>query len=110
MLFRERKSSMNRAKTQLQSASGSIAVSTKKTHLSGFRLIIARTVWLAVVIPSMGLTVVSFPVYYYQIQKACFDATTCNIPGAMTVKGLQALTALGITVNGYAAFNTIFWV
>jgi signal transduction histidine kinase len=100
---------MSRAKTQQQSARGSVASSNEKTRLSGFRLVIARAVWLMLVIPSLGLTVVSFPVYYQQIQKPCVDATTCNIAGAMTVKGLRALVALGVSVNGYAAFLTIFW-
>jgi hypothetical protein len=93
---------------QQQSSSGTI-VNIAKTRLSGFRLILARTIVLVLVIPSLGLTVVSFPVYYSQIQKPCLDATTCNFAGAMTAKGLQVLAALGVSVNGYAAFNTIFW-
>jgi signal transduction histidine kinase len=100
---------MNKANTHQQSATEAIAVSIAKTHLSGFKLIMARTVWLVLVIPSLGLTVISFPVYYQQLLKPCFDATTCNIAGAMTEKGLQALAALGISVNGYATFQTIFW-
>jgi signal transduction histidine kinase len=100
---------VNLSKINELTTSDLTASSTAKTHLSGFKLILARTVWLVLVIPSLGLTVVSFPVYYQQLLKPCVDATTCNIPGAMTAKGLQALVALGISVNGYAAFNTIFW-
>jgi hypothetical protein len=85
--------------------------SAATTHLSGVLVVIARTFWLALVIPSLILTIVSFPVYYQQRLKPCvIDTTTCNIPGAMNVKGLQALAALGVSVNGYAVFNTIFWV
>jgi signal transduction histidine kinase len=100
---------MNRAKTQQQSANGAIAVSIAKTHLSGFRLILARTIWLILVIPSLGLTFVSFPVYYQQLQRACVDPTMCNFAGVLTAKGLRALAALGVSLSGYAAFYTIFW-
>ena len=100
---------MNRANTQQQSARGPVASSTAKTRLSGFRLVIARAVWMVLVIPSLGLFVVGLPAYYHQIQKPCV-ATMCNIAGELTVKGLRALTTLGVSVSGYAVFLTIFWV
>ena len=34
---------------------------------------------------------------------------TCNITGTLTAKGLQGLSASGISVSGYAAFVTIFF-
>jgi hypothetical protein len=34
---------------------------------------------------------------------------TCNIVGALTAKGLQALLAYGLSLSVYAAFFTIFW-
>jgi len=66
-------------------------------------------VWLVLVIPSLGLTVVSFPVYYQQLQKACVDPITCNVVGALTEKGLRALAPFNVSVSEYAAFYTIFW-
>ncbi len=83
--------------------------SKTSTRLSGFRLIIARIVWLALVIPSLILFVASLPVYYAQIQKPCVDVTTCNIAGALTPQGLQDLHALDLSVSGYAALITIFF-
>jgi hypothetical protein len=101
---------MNRAKTQEPSTSGAAAASSSvKTRLTGSKLILARIVWLVLVLPSLGLTVISFPVYYAQIQKPCVDATTCNIAGAMNIHDLQALVAHGVSVIGYATFQTIFW-
>jgi len=100
---------MNRVNTQQQSASGLAASSTAKTRLSGSRLIIARSVWLALVIPSLGLFVASLPLYYLQIQRACVDLVTCNLAGASTAKGLQDLPALDLSVSGYAALLTIFF-
>jgi len=100
---------MDRVNTQQQSVSGLAATSTPKKRLSGSRLIIARAVWLALVIPSLGLFVARLPVYYVQIQRACVDLVTCNLAGALTAKGLQQLPALGFSVSGYAAFLTIFF-
>jgi hypothetical protein len=79
------------------------------TRLSGSRLIVARVVWLALVVPSLGLFVISLPVYYQQLQRACIDPLTCGVYGALTAKALQTLPALGFSASGYAAFYVIFW-
>ena len=68
---------MNLADTERKSGSGLNVSGTAR--LSGFRLIMARGVWLALVVPSMGLFVASLPVYYVQIQRACVDLVTCNL-------------------------------
>jgi hypothetical protein len=100
---------MNVADTERKSASGSVVSSTANTRLSGTRLIIARAMWLALVVPSVGLFVASLPVYYAQIQRACVDLATCNLNGALTAKGLQALASIGFSDSGYAALFTIFY-
>jgi hypothetical protein len=68
-----------------------------------------RVLWLALVIPSIGLFVISLPVYYSQIQRACVDPVTCNLAGAMSATGLQQLPALGFSTSSYAALLTIFF-
>src|SRR6516164_11307503 len=83
--------------------------STSKMRLSGFRLMIARVVWLGLVIPSLVLFIASLPVYYAQIQKPCGDVTTCNIAGALTTQGLQGLPAFGLSASSYAALLTVFF-
>ena len=100
---------MNLSKTNEQSASRSAVLSAAQTRLSGSWLVIARAVWLALVVPGLLLFVIGLPVYYAFLQKACVDSTTCNIAGAMTEKGLRALAALGASASGYAAFFTTFW-
>ena len=100
---------MNRSGTEGKSASGAVVSSTAKTRLSGSRLIIARTVWLALVVPSLGFFVASLPVYFAQIQRACVDPVTCNITGTLTAKGLQELLAMGLSASSYAALLTIFF-
>jgi hypothetical protein len=85
------------------------ASSPTTTRLTGPWLIIARLAWLAPVLFSLGLLVVSFFPYYQQLQMACVGPVACNIPGALPAKGLHELLALGLSASAYAAFNTIFW-
>src|SRR5260221_4148769 len=100
---------MNRSDAPQKIGSGSAVSSTAKTRLSGSRLILARAVWLALVVPSVGLFVASLPVYYTQIQRACVDPVKCNITGTLTAKGLQELLAMGLSASSYAALLTIFF-
>jgi hypothetical protein len=101
---------MNRSGTEGKSTSDSVVASTTNTRLTGSWLIIARAVWLVLVVPSVGLFVVSLPVYYQQLQRVCVDPVICNnIAGALPAKGLQSLTTIGFSVSGYAALFTIFF-
>ena len=101
---------MKQSNTQQQNASGSIAAGTANTRLSGSWLLLARAVWLALVLPSVALFIAGLPVYYEQLQRACIGPVECNIAGALTARGLQALLALGVSASEYATFYTIFWV
>ena len=100
---------MHLSHTKRKSTREAIASNTANTRLSGSRLIMARTVWIVLVVLSLGLFVASLPVYYQQLQKACIDAVTCNVPGALTAGALRALSAIGFSVSGYAALTVIFW-
>jgi hypothetical protein len=71
---------------------------------------VARIVWLALVIPSLLLFVASLPVYYAQLQKACVDVVTCNIAGALSQQGLQDLSALDLSMSVYAALIILFFL
>src|SRR5579863_3410076 len=99
---------MNRSDTEGKRAGGAVVSSSANTRLSGSWLIIARAVWLALVVPSLGLFVISLPVYYAQLQTACVGCK--NLAGALTAQGLQALSASGFSVSEYAALLTIFFV
>jgi len=67
------------------------------TRLTGPWLVIARVVWLVLVIPSLGLFIASLFVSYQQIQS-----------GAIPAPGPQLLSAVGLSVSGFAVLNTIF--
>jgi hypothetical protein len=101
---------MNRSGTEQKSASGAIASSTANTRLTGSRLIIARAVWLALVVPSVGLFIASLLVSYQQMLKVCVDPVTCNLSGAFPVQVQQSLATIGFSVSGFAALVTIFFV
>jgi hypothetical protein len=99
---------MNRSDTDGKNVNRAAVSNTATTHLTGSWLIIARTVWLMLVVPGLGLFVASLPAYYQQLQRACVDPVTCNLYGSLTAQSLAALTTTGVTLSGYAAFITIF--
>jgi len=71
---------------------------------------VARAVWVVLVVPSLGLFVISLPAYYQQIQRACVNPVICNnLAGALPAQGLQALASIGFSVSEYAALFTIFF-
>ena len=82
---------MNLLDTERKSASGAVVTSTANTRLSGSWLIVARAVWLALVVPSLGLFLANIIVYYQQLQRACVGPLLCNLPGALTAQDLQAV-------------------
>jgi hypothetical protein len=98
---------MNLADTEGKSAGGAVVSSTANTRLTGSRLIVARAVWLALVVPSVGLFVISLPVYYQQLQRVCDNPVCTNLAGALPAQGLQELASIGFSVSGYAALLTI---
>jgi len=99
---------MNRSDTEHNSASVAVDSNATNTRLTGSWLIIARAVWLALAIPSLGLCIASLIVSYQQMQTVCVDSVTCNnLPQALPVQLLHALLTLGISASGYAALLTI---
>lgn len=80
------------------------------TRLSGTRLRLARGVWLALVLPSLGLFVAGLPAFYERLRRPCVDPAACNVAGALPAAGLQALAALGVSAGAYAAAMTVFWM
>jgi hypothetical protein len=98
---------MNLLDTEQKSAGGAVASDTANTRLSGSWLIIARVVWLALVVPSLGLFIANLLAYDQQLQRACVGPLLCGLTGALTARELQALPTIGFSVSGYAALFTI---
>jgi hypothetical protein len=101
---------MNRSDTEGKSAGGAVVANTANTRLTGSWLIIARVVWLVLVIPSLGLFIASLDVSYQQMQTTCIDITTCGISLALPVQVQQSLSTIGLSVSWFAALVTIFFV
>jgi hypothetical protein len=80
------------------------------TRLSGWRLTLARAIWLALVVPSVALFVASLPVFDAQIQQPCTNATSCNIAGSLTPEGMRDLQHLGWTPGAYAAAVVVIFI
>ena len=97
---------MNRSDTEQNSASRAIDANSANTRLTGFRLIIARVLWLALVVPGLVLFLASLPAFDQQLQRGC---VTCSLNGALSAQGLQALSTIGISASEYATLLTIFF-
>lgn len=78
-------------------------------RLTGPALILARAVWLLLVLPSLALSIVGVPAYYQRLLLPCVDAATCNVAMALSAQGMRAFAALGVSPQSYALFSTIFW-
>src|SRR5437899_9616858 len=92
LMVRER--CMNKSDTEQKSASRAVDSNVANTRLTGSWLIIARTVWLVLVIPSLGFCIASLLVSYQQVQS-----------GAIPALGLQELSTIGLSVSGFATLN-----
>ena len=101
---------MNRSDTEEKSTGGAVVSNATNTRLTGSWLLIARVVWLVLVVPSLGLFLASLPVYYQQLQAACVDAATCYATGALSAQEQQALSTLGFSASGYATLVTLLSV
>src|SRR2546429_2215871 len=98
---------MNLLDTDQKGISGAAVSSSANTRLTGSWLIIARAVWLVLVIPSLGLFIANLFAYDQQLQRPCVGPILCNLVGALTTKQLQAFSTSGFSVSGYAALLTI---
>jgi hypothetical protein len=99
---------MSLSKTEHKSARGAVVSNDANTRLTGPWLFFARVVWLALVVPSLALFVVSLPAYYQLLQRACVPTVCINFSGALTAQGLQVLSPIGFSASGYATLFTIF--
>ena len=88
---------MNRSYPEGESAGEAAVSDTTDTRLSGAWLHIARAVWLALVIPSLGLCIAGFLVTYQQL-----------LAGAIPAPDQQMLSSIGLSASGFATLNTIF--
>src|SRR5690348_7496872 len=101
---------MNRVRPEGKHTQSLEVADTAHTRLAGSQRQLARGIWLALVLPGVGLFLAGLPVYYQQLQRACADALTCgNLNGSLSAAGLQALEHTGLSASAYAALLTLFF-
>src|SRR6478672_4983615 len=76
---------------------------TEGTRLHGRRLVLARIVWVAVVVFTLSIFMLSLPAYFAQLQTVCVGVTCVYAYGQLTPGTAQALHNLGLSVGAYAA-------
>jgi hypothetical protein len=78
---------------------------TLRTQLRGRWLVVARVAWVLLAILIMLLIGVGIPLEYAYYKSICTGAACANDPERLTLEGVQALQALGLSVGFYAAYN-----
>ena len=76
--------------------------SAEGTRLHGRRLVLARVVWVAVVVFTLSIFIASLPAYFAQLQTVCVGDTCIYAYGQLTPGTAQALQNLGLSTGGYA--------
>jgi hypothetical protein len=84
-------------------AASSHQPNTNPTRLHGRWLVIARVVWVVVVVFSLNMFVASLPAYFAQLETVCAGVTCVYSYGQLTPGTAQALQNLGLSTGGYAA-------
>jgi len=80
------------------------------THLKGRWLLLSRSVWVMLVLLTLGIFIAGLPIYYSQLQFACIGNTACYLNGALTPAGVHALHELGISPRGYAVYTIALYI
>src|SRR5579863_3975301 len=71
-------------------------------RLHGRWLVLARIVWVVVVVFTLSIFLLSLPAYYAQLQTVCAGNTCVEAFGQLTLGTAQALQNLGFSIGGYA--------
>jgi hypothetical protein len=101
---------MSQVNSGEQPARSPKAAGAATTRLAGAQRLVARVVWLVLVLPGAGLFLAGLPVYYQELQKACADPLTCgSLNGSLPAEGLRALAQMGLPASGYAMLLTVFF-
>src|SRR6266699_5914352 len=74
------------------------------TRLHGRWLLLARGVWLALVILTLTIFFASFPVYLAQLQTPC-AGTACAFTPQLTPGQVGALKGMGLSPGVYTAYT-----
>ena len=78
-------------------------------RLHGRWLVLARVVWIAVVVLALGLFIASIPTTFASLHILCTDtAASCSNFGQLTADYVRELHALGLSMDFYATYFVVF--
>jgi len=77
--------------------------STSATTLQGRWLLIARVVWVAVALLTVGVFVLSIPSEFARLRSPCTDTVSCSWLIRLTSENVRELSDLGLSVDFFAA-------
>src|SRR5579871_1983994 len=94
---------LQHAPTTITIANNTDRVSIPDTMLRGRWLLVARSVWILLVLLMMSIFVASLPVYFTLFHTICSVASQC-VSGQLSAKTASAIHELGLPLNTYAIF------
>ncbi len=97
---------MNRADVQSETVVSSASSSTVDARLRGGWLVLARVVWVAVVVLALGLFFASIPTYFAYLHIIVKPSADVFGP-RLTPNDVRSLQAVGLSLDFYAWFNII---
>ncbi len=94
---------MNLQSSSTTTVERSGAGNTSETHLQGAWLLIARGLWLTLVVLTLAIFFVSLPMYLAQLQTPCTEIA-CEYQ-QLTHAQAETLKGMGLSLGDYAAFT-----
>jgi hypothetical protein len=76
-------------------------------RLHGRWLLLARGIWITLVVLTLGIFAASLPVYIAQLQTPC-TGTECTSGVLLTPSQAEVLKGIGLSLSDYAAFSVAF--
>src|SRR6266516_6336787 len=98
---------MNRANVQSETGLRPASSSIADTGLRGGWLVLARIVWVAVVVLALELFIASIPTTFAALHNLC-TAPSCTTSGPLTPADVQELQAVGLSMDFYATYMVVF--
>ncbi|OLB36105.1 MAG: hypothetical protein AUH94_08615 [Ktedonobacter sp. 13_2_20CM_2_54_8] len=98
---------MNRADVQSEKVVRSASSSMADTRLRGGWLVLARVVWVAVVVLTLGLFIASIPTTLADLHILC-TAASCTTSGQLTPDNVRELHTWGLSMDFYATYIVVF--
>src|SRR5713226_8814928 len=95
---------MNRQSASIQQRESIPPDRVENTNLHGGWLVLARVVWIIVVMLSVGLFIISIPFDFASSHIICATAS-CSDTNQLTLDQVHELQHLGLSIDFYAIFN-----